>query len=90
MMLRLAIVAALIARSTASAATDRQEALSRLKAELHTLEPAEANARLAALAGTAGPPPPRQEKIDHFVVLFMENQASDVFSGCMDIPGLDR
>jgi phospholipase C len=88
-MLRLAVAAASIAGSTAAAAEERVEAITRLKGELHRLEPAEADARIAALAQTAGPPPPRQEKIDHFVVLFMENQASDVFSGCMDLPGLD-
>ncbi len=88
-MLRVAVITASIAGSTATAGQQRMEAISRLKAELHTLDPALADARIAALAQTAGPPPPRQDKIDHFVVLFMENQASDVFSGCMDIPGLD-
>ena len=29
-------------------------------------------------------------KIDHFVVLFMENQVADNFFGCMDRPGLDN
>ena len=36
-----------------------------------------------------GPPPPRQSKIEHFVVLFMENRAFDHMLGCMDLPGLD-
>ena len=63
------------------------ETLAQLKAELHTLTPAEADARLAALPPS--PTPPHQDKIDHFVVLFMENQATDVFTGCMDRPGLD-
>ena len=34
-------------------------------------------------------PPPRQQKIDHFVVLFMENRAFDHLIGCMDLPGID-
>ena len=33
--------------------------------------------------------PPRQNKIDHLVVLYMENHASDNFFGCMDLPGYD-
>ena len=63
------------------------EILQRLKAELHTLSTAEADARIAALGPS--PAPPHQDKIDHFIVLFMENQASDVFTGCMDKPGID-
>ena len=35
------------------------------------------------------PTPPRQKKIDHFVVLYMENHAADNFFGCMDLPGFD-
>jgi hypothetical protein len=62
--------------------------LERLKGELHRLTPSDADARLAALA--PAPTPPRQDKIDHFVVLFMENQATDVFTGCMERPGLDN
>lgn len=34
-------------------------------------------------------PPPRQDKIDHVVVLYMENHAADSFFGCMDLPGFD-
>lgn len=37
----------------------------------------------------SGPPPPRQQKIDHFVMLYMENHAADHFFGCMDLPGYD-
>ena len=33
--------------------------------------------------------PPRQKKIDHFVVLLMENRAFDNVLGCLDKPGLD-
>lgn len=34
-------------------------------------------------------PPQRQSKIDHVVVLYMENHAADNFFGCMDLPGFD-
>ena len=40
----------------------------------------------------AHPPPPRgQDKIEHFVVLFMENRGFDNLLGCMlgDTPGVD-
>jgi phospholipase C len=30
-----------------------------------------------------------QRKIEHFVVLFLENRAADHFFGCMDLPGFD-
>jgi len=33
--------------------------------------------------------PPHQNKIEHFVVLFLENRASDHIFGCMDLPGFD-
>ena len=33
--------------------------------------------------------PPRQDKIDHFVVLYMENHAADHYFGCMGLPGFD-
>lgn len=33
--------------------------------------------------------PSRQSKIDHFVVLFMENRAAAHMFGCMDLPGFD-
>jgi len=34
-------------------------------------------------------PPPRQQKINHFVMLYMENHAADNYFGCMDLPGFD-
>ena len=34
-------------------------------------------------------PPERQRKIDHLVVLYMENHAADSFFGCMKLPGFD-
>jgi phospholipase C len=36
-----------------------------------------------------GPTPTHQDKIDHFVVLYMENRAFDHVFGCHDVPGLD-
>ena len=36
-----------------------------------------------------GPTPPHQEKVDHFVILFMENRAFDHLFGCHDKPGID-
>eukprot|EP01052_Picozoa_sp_SAG31_P001373 SAG31_NODE_47_length_30979_cov_41.708841_7_plen_83_part_00 len=50
------------------------ETLEKLKAELHTLTPAQADARIAELGPS--PSPPRQDKIDNFVVLFMVRAAS--------------
>ena len=35
------------------------------------------------------PTPSRQDKIDHFVVLYMENHAADNYFGCMGLPGFD-
>ena len=49
----------------------------------------------AAKAGRFGriepvmPTPSRQHKIDHFVVLYMENHAADNYFGCMGLPGFD-
>lgn len=57
------------ASPSALAGNEWVDAVERLKAELHTLTPAQANARVAAI--TPAPTPPRQDKIDHFVVLFM-------------------
>eukprot|EP01052_Picozoa_sp_SAG31_P049368 SAG31_NODE_10775_length_1099_cov_1.680000_1_plen_170_part_01 len=35
------------------------------------------------------PSPPRQQKVQHFVVLLMENHAADHMFGCMNLPGYD-
>ncbi|KAJ8599814.1 hypothetical protein CTAYLR_004013 [Chrysophaeum taylorii] len=35
------------------------------------------------------PTPPRQNLIDHFVVLFMENHPAENMFACMDLPGFD-
>ena len=58
-----------LAAAAARCGAHSPETLARLRTELHTLTPAEAAARLAALP--PAPTPPRQSKIDHFVVLFM-------------------
>jgi hypothetical protein len=61
-----------------------------LKACVHQLPPAEATDRVLNVA--PHPPPPRgQDKIEHFVVLFMENRGFDNLLGCMlgDTPGVD-
>ena len=70
-MLRLLAAASIAASIAAASSSARLAAMQQLKAELHTLPPEEATARLAALAQTAGPPPPRQKNIDNFIVLFM-------------------
>ena len=61
-----------------------------LLASIHGLSPAEATERV--LNVVPRPPPPRsQDKIEHFVVLFMENRGFDNMLGCMlgDKPGVD-
>mmetsp|Transcript_16985 Transcript_16985/g.33163 ORF Transcript_16985/g.33163 Transcript_16985/m.33163 type:complete len:656 (-) Transcript_16985:151-2118(-) len=59
-----------------------------LKKELHRLTPAEAKLRFGDISAKF-PTPPHQDKIDHFVVLFMENHAADQMFGCMGLPGFD-
>ena len=50
-----------------------------LKHEIPTLDETEIRMRLKALRARtlAAPPRPHQDKIDHFVVLLMENHAAD-------------
>ena len=67
---------------------DDDNPIVRLKAELHRLSAAEAKRRFGEIL-PRGPAPPRQSKIDHFVVLYMENHAADNMFGCMDLPGFD-
>ena len=59
-----------------------------LRDSIHRLPAAEGARRFAALPRRAVPPP-RQDAIDHFVVLYMENQAMLRTLGCQDLPGLD-
>ena len=67
---------------------DRLAEIELLKDVIHTLPAAEAARRFAALRRRVAPPQ-RQQKIDHFVVLYMENQAFLRTLGCLDLPGLD-
>ena len=63
----------------------------RLRQEIHTLpDRAAADSRFHEVI-PAAVPPPRQSKIDHVVVLFMENRATDHIFGCMlgDRPDFD-
>jgi len=62
--------------------------MAKLKSEVLPFLPKEAADHLRA-AEPFTSPPPRQQKIDHFVVLYMENHAADTFFGCMDLPGFD-
>jgi phospholipase C len=78
----------LAALSALSALSEDFEALKR---EIHTLPRADVPARLAALHAQAQAegPRPHQDKIDHFVVLLMENHAADNVFGCMNLTGFD-
>eukprot|EP00040_Diaphanoeca_grandis_P010927 m.55987 g.55987 ORF g.55987 m.55987 type:complete len:100 (+) comp22165_c0_seq2:120-419(+) len=63
----------------------------RLKSKIHTLSEEQAVARIEELRTLhdADPPPPRQDKVDHVVVLLMENHAFDQMLGCMNLKGAD-
>ena len=65
-----------------------QAGFEELNHELMRLSPEKAHARFGARQPTKATPP-RQDKIDHFVVLYMENHAADQFFGCMDLPGFN-
>mmetsp|Transcript_94372 Transcript_94372/g.270274 ORF Transcript_94372/g.270274 Transcript_94372/m.270274 type:complete len:609 (-) Transcript_94372:146-1972(-) len=62
-----------------------------LKNKLHQLHPKAAKEGIETLRQQLGnfPTPTHQDKIDHFVVLYMENHAFDNYLGCMDIEGID-
>ena len=64
------------------AESERERTFEKLKNTLHTMTPAEADAALTAFPRPSQPPP-RQSKIDHFIVLFMENRSPDHVFGCM-------
>jgi hypothetical protein len=59
-----------------------------LRDSIHRLSAAEAARSFAALPRRAAPPP-RQDAIDHFVVLYMENQAMNRMFGCLEKEGLE-
>jgi hypothetical protein len=62
-----------------------------LRDRLHLMTEAEAEASIASFPRPQRGTRYRQHKIDHFVVLFMENRAADHMFGCMlgDTPGFD-
>ena len=70
------------------AAASKQETFHELKDVIHTLTADEAKARFNALP-VRDDPPTHQDKIEHFVVLYMENHAFDSMLGCMGLPGAD-
>jgi len=67
---------------------DDDDGFEQLNHELMRLSPESAERRFGARRPRL-PTPPRQQKIDHFVVLYMENHAADQFFGCMGLPGFD-
>jgi len=62
--------------------------LEELKADVLRFLPKETAAKVSSILPLSSPPP-RQKKIDHVVVLYMENHAADHFFGCMNLPGFD-
>lgn len=59
-----------------------------LRETIHTLSKVEALERLTQLRMEVEDRP-HQDKIDHFVVLLMENHAADNLFGCMNLTGFD-
>jgi len=87
------LAAALLATAAARAAVhpDRLTAIQELKQSLHTLTVDEAAQRFEEMAvHRLAKAPPRQQKIDHMVVLYQENRGFDHFFGCMGLPGSDH
>ena len=72
-------------------APERVAAIQQLKAELHLLTPTEQAARFDEIWSRymLRSPPVRQTRIDHFVVLLMENRGADTIFGCMGLKGFD-
>jgi phospholipase C len=88
-MLRAALLsAAALSLAEALSDTERLAQIEQLRDTIHSLPAAEQARRFATLQRRVDPPP-RQKKIDHFVVLYMENQAMLRTLGCMDLPGMD-
>ena len=65
-----------------------EQQMNSLKSEIMSLSPKQVRARFGEIRPKREPPP-RQSKIDHFVVLYMENHAADQIFGCMGLPGFD-
>ena len=90
------LIFAAAASTTADTPVDKvNEWKEHLKSYLHTLSKDAADAALNELKDTVHnyedypTPPPHQSKIDHMVVLFMENHAFDHFLGCQNVSGID-
>ena len=69
-------------------ASDKAARVNELKETIHTLSKAEAMEHLTKLRAEIEDRP-HQDKIDHFVVLLMENHAADNLFGCMNLTGFD-
>ena len=67
---------------------DNDNPIVRLKAEIHKLNASEVAARFGKILPKVKTPS-RQQKIDHVVVLYMENHAADHYFGCMGLKGFD-
>ena len=70
------------------AASDKAARVQALKETIHTLSKTEALERLTKLRMEIEDRP-HQDKIDHFVVLLVENHAADNIFGCMNLTGFD-
>ena len=73
-------------------ASPGSEAFERLKQEAHLLGSTDVKARLEdvrLLLGAERQQEQQEKKIEHFVVLLLENHAADNTFGCMDLPGFD-
>lgn len=82
------LLAATAATNTATdAATNLKSQFEELKSRIHLIPKSQAKAELEKIRLHL--PPPHQGKIDHFVVLLMENHAFDNVLGCMNLPGVD-
>ena len=71
-----------------------QSEFERLKNEAHLLDEATMRSRLKALRGEhinvfGGARRPHQSKIEHIVVMLVENHSFDNMLGCMGLPGAD-
>lgn len=88
MLLLATVLPVIFAKSEPKSEQQRVAAAHALRDTIHRLPAAQAAAAFAALERRTEPPP-RQDKIDHFVVLYMENQAMLRTMGCQDLPGLD-
>lgn len=80
-----AAACAVLGLATVASASPRMREIQK---EIATMGPAELLEKFGTVE-PMGPAPTHQDKIDHFVVLFMENRAFDHLFGCLDKPGVD-